>query len=102
MTDKGSCYTSKAFRNVCADHGLKHVRTRPYTPKTNGTAERFIQTAWREWAYAQADENSERRANALPLWLHRYNRHRPYGSLKAQTPISPLALTRDNVLRLYS
>ena len=53
MTDNGSCYRSKAFRNACRDLGLKHIRTRPYTPKTNGKAERFIQTALREWAYAK-------------------------------------------------
>ena len=54
MTDNGSCYRSNAFRKACRDLGLKHIRTRPYTPKTNGKAERFIQTALREWAYAQA------------------------------------------------
>ncbi|WP_245651039.1 integrase core domain-containing protein, partial [Paramagnetospirillum marisnigri] len=102
MTDNGSCYRSKAFRKACADHGLKHVRTRPYTPKTNGKAERFIQTALREWAYAQAYENSARRAEELPHWLHRYNWHRPHGSLKAMTPISRLGLTGDNVLRLHT
>ncbi|TIN13547.1 MAG: transposase family protein, partial [Mesorhizobium sp.] len=52
MTDNGSCYRSKAFAKACRDLGLKHVTTRPYTPKTNGKAERFIQTALREWAYA--------------------------------------------------
>jgi transposase InsO family protein len=54
MTDNGSCYRSKAFRDACRDLGLRHIRTRPYTPRTNGKAERFIQTALREWAYAQA------------------------------------------------
>lgn len=102
MTDNGSCYRSKAFRDACRDLGLKHVRTRPYTPKTNGKAERFIQTALREWAYAQAYPSSDRRAQELPVWLHRYNWHRPHGSLKSKTPISPLALDRDNLLRLHS
>jgi len=102
MTDNGSCYRSKAFRKACADRGIKHVRTRPYTPKTNGKAERFIQTALREWAYAQAYENSDRRADELPRWLHRYNWHRPHGSLKAQTPISRIGLTGDNLLRLHT
>lgn len=101
MTDNGSCYKSHTFRKACADHGLKHVRTRPYTPKTNGKAERFIQTALREWAYAQAYETSDHRADELPRWLHRYNWHRPHGSLKAQTPISRLCLNGDNVLRLH-
>lgn len=101
MTDNGGCYRSKAFRDACARHGLKHVRTRPYTPRTNGKAERFIQTALREWAYATAYETSNHRADELPRWLHRYNWHRPHGSLKAQTPISRLGLTGDNVLRLH-
>jgi transposase InsO family protein len=102
MTDNGSCYRSKAFRKACSDLGLKHIRTRPYTPKTNGKAERFIQTALREWAYAQAYPNSDRRAQELPLWLHRYNWHRPHGSLKSKPPISRLLLSQDNLLRLHS
>ena len=102
MTDNGSCYRSRAFRQACAELGLKHIRTRPYTPKTNGKAERFIQTALREWAYAQAYPSSARRAVELPLWLHRYNWHRPHGGIKSQTPISRLGLDRDNLLRLHS
>jgi transposase InsO family protein len=101
MTDNGSCYRSKAFRNACRDLGLRHIRTRPYTPKTNGKAERFIQTALREWAYAQAYPTSDRRAEELPIWLHRYNWHRPHGSLDSKPPVSRLALTRDNLLRLH-
>ncbi len=66
MTDNGSCYRSKAFRKACAAAGLKHIRTRPYTPKTNGKAERFIQTALREWAYAHAYPTSDRRAAEPP------------------------------------
>jgi transposase InsO family protein len=102
MTDNGSCYRSKAFRKACSDLGLRHIRTRPYTPKTNGKAERFIQTALREWAYAQAYPNSDCRAAELPIWLHRYNWHRPHGGLKSKPPISRLDLTEDNLLRLYS
>ena len=102
MTDNGSCYRSMAFRDTCRELGLKHIRTRPYTPKTNGKAERFIQTALREWAYAQAYANSLQRAAELPIWLHRYNWHRPHGSLKSKPPISRLALDRDNLLRLHS
>jgi transposase InsO family protein len=101
MTDNGSAYRSKAFRKACADLGLKHIFTRPYTPKTNGKAERFIQTALREWAYAQAYPSSDRRALELPAWLHRYNWHRPHGGIKSNTPISRLALDRDNLLRLH-
>jgi transposase InsO family protein len=102
MTDNGACYRSRAFRDVCKNLGLKHVRTKPYTPKTNGKAERFIQTALREWAYAQAYETSVERARELPVWLHRYNWHRPHGSLKDKTPISRLGLADDNVLRLHT
>ena len=102
MTDNGSCYRSAAFRKACRDLGLRHIRTRPYTPKTNGKAERFIQTALREWAYAQAYPTSDRRAAELPIWLHRYNWHRPHGSLKSKPPISRLALPEDNLLRLHS
>jgi transposase InsO family protein len=102
MTDNGSCYRSAAFRQTCRDLGLRHIRTRPYTPKTNGKAERFIQTALREWAYAQAYPTSDRRAEELPIWLHRYNWHRPHGSLKSKPPISRLALTEDNLLRLHN
>lgn len=102
MTDNGSCYRAKQFRDACRDLGLKHIRTRPYTPKTNGKAERFIQTALREWAYAQAYPTSDRRAEELPIWLHQYNWHRPHGSLKSKPPISRLALAEDNLLRLHS
>lgn len=101
MTDNGSCYVSKAFRKACKRLGLKHVRTKPYTPKTNGKAERFIQTALREWAYAHAYATSGHRADQLPVWLHRYNWHRPHGSLLRKPPISRLALTENNLLRLH-
>ena len=102
MTDNGACYKSHAFRDACAQLGLKHIRTKPYTPKTNGKAERFIQTSLREWAYAQTYDSSDHRAAQLPAWLHRYNWHRPHGGIKSQTPISRLALHPDNLLRLHS
>jgi transposase InsO family protein len=102
MTDNGPCYKSFAFRDACRDLGIKHIRTKPYTPKTNGKAERFIQTALREWAYAQAYPTSNRRAEELPIWLHRYNWHRPHGGIQSQTPISRLGLTEDNLLRLHT
>jgi transposase len=101
MTDNGSCYRSFDFRDACRAMGLKHIRTKPYTPKTNGKAERFIQTALREWAYAQAYPTSQRRAQELPFWMHRYNWHRPHGGIKSKTPISRIALTEDNLLRLH-
>lgn len=102
MTDNGACYKAHAFRDACKALGLKHIRTKPYTPRTNGKAERFIQTALREWAYAQAYPTSDRRAAELPIWLHRYNWHRPHASLDAKTPISRLALTENNLLRLHT
>jgi transposase InsO family protein len=101
MTDNGPCYKSFAFRTACQALGLRHIRTKPYTPKTNGKAERFIQTALREWAYAQAYPNSSRRAAELPIWLHRYNWHRPHGGINSKIPISRLGLTGDNLLRLH-
>jgi transposase InsO family protein len=66
MTDNGSCYKSFAFRRACKRFGLCHICTKPYTPKTNGKAERFIQTSLREWAYAQAYKNSRQRKDRLP------------------------------------
>lgn len=102
MTDNGSCYRSKAFAKACKRLAIRHIRTRPYTPKTNGKAERFIQTVLREWAYARAYQTSDQRANELPRWLHRYNWHRPHGSLNANTPISRLALSEDNLLRFHT
>jgi transposase len=102
MTDNGSCYRSKTFRAACARLGLRQIFTRPYTPKTNGKAERFIQTTLREWAYARAYQNSDQRSAELIHWLHRYNWHRPHASLKAKPPISRLGLTEDSVLRLHS
>ncbi len=102
MTDNGSCYRSGAFAKACRRLGIKHIRTKPYTPRTNGKAERFIQTSLREWAYARAYRNSKQRAHELPFFLHRYNWHRPHASIGAKPPISRLGLTEDNLLRLHS
>ena len=102
MTDNGSCYKSFAFRRACKRRGLRHVRTKPYTPKTNGKAERFIQTSLREWAYAQAYRNSQQRKAELPFWLHRYNWYRPHAGINDRTPISRLGLSEDNLLRPHS
>jgi len=101
MTDNGSCYKAFAFRRACKRLGLRHIRTRPYTPRTNGKAERFIQTALREWAYARAYDTSKQRALELPYWIHRYNWHRPHGSIGSMPPISVLGLARNNLLRLH-
>jgi transposase InsO family protein len=102
MTDNGSCYKAFAFNRACKSLKLKHIRTRPYTPKTNGKAERFIQTALREWAYARPYPTSAERARQLQPWIHAYNWHRPHGSLKGNPPISRLGLPEDNLLRLHS
>ncbi len=101
MTDNGSCYKSFAFKNACRRLRLKHIRTRPYTPRTNGKAERFIQTSLREWAYARAYSSSRQRAAELPFFLHHYNWHRSHGSLDDKPPISRLGLPEDNLLRLH-
>jgi transposase InsO family protein len=102
MTDNGSCYRSRAFAKACKQLGLKHIRTKPYTPKTNGKAERFIQTALREWAYAKVYDHSDQRCADLPIWLHRYNWHRPHGSIGAMSPIRRLGLTGNNLLTLHT
>ena len=102
MTDNGSCYKSFAFKDACKALGLRHIRTKPYTPKTNGKAERFIQTSLREWAYARAYPTSEHRKQALQSWLHNYNWHRPHGSLQSMPPISRLNQPMNNLLRLHN
>ena len=102
MTDNGACYKSRAFARACKRLGLKHIRTKPYTPKTNGKAERFIQTVLREWAYARAYNTSDERKAELPVWSHCYDWHRPHGSIGAVLPISRLGLSQNNLLRLQS
>jgi transposase InsO family protein len=102
MTDNGSCYKSFAFARACKRLRIKHIRTKPYTPQTNGKAERFIQTALREWAYATAFNHSDQRRDALSPWLHRYNWHRPHASIDKNAPVSRLGLTRYNLLRTHS
>ena len=99
MTDNGSCYRSGAFAKAC--RRLK-LRTKPYTPRTNGKAERFIQTSLREWAYARAYLNSKQRAHELPFFMHRYNWHRPHASIGAKPPITKLGLAEDNLLTLHN
>jgi transposase InsO family protein len=96
MTDNGSAYKSHAFRDALAAASIKHKRTRPYTPRTNGKAERFIQTSLREWAYAAAYHTSAERAAAMPIWLSDYNSRRPHSALGGKPPIS--RLIQDNLL----
>jgi len=93
LTDNGSCYRSRQFRQACGQLGIRHRFTRPYTPRTNGKAERFIQTALREWAYARHWTNSEERDQHLLPWLQHYNFIRPHGSLGYAPPISRVAPT---------
>jgi transposase InsO family protein len=102
LTDNGGCYRSRAFRHACDQLGIRHRFTRPYRPRTNGKAERFIQTLIREWAYATAYNNSAERTARLPPWLHHYNWHRPHCSLEGRPPLSRLtADDRNNLLRLH-
>jgi transposase InsO family protein len=91
LTDNGSCYRSRHFRAACLQLGIQHRFTRPYTPRTNGKAERFIQTALREWAYVRHYLNSAERDQHLSPWLEDYNLHRPHASLGYAPPISRAA-----------
>jgi len=94
MTDNGSAYRSHDFRQRLAGAGIRHIRTRPYTPKTNGKAERFIQTSLREWAYARAYQSSAERGQAMQPWITNYNHARPHSALGGRTPLARL----NNVL----
>lgn len=97
LTDNGMCYHSKLVQAVCESQGIRHTFTRPYRPQTNGKAERFIQTALREWAYRLAYQSSEQRSQALKAWLHHYNHHRPHSALAGLSPAEKLnnVLSRD-------
>jgi Integrase core domain len=93
-----SAYKAHSFSRALAQLGVRHLRTRPYRPRTNGKAERFIQTLLNEWAYSRVYGSSTERAQALPHFLQRYNYTRPHGSLSHQPPASRLT----NVVRSYS
>jgi transposase InsO family protein len=101
LTDNGTGYQSKRFRRACERLGIKHSFTRPYRPQTNGKAERFIQTALREWAYVRSYSHDRERAKAWLPWLHRYNWHRPHASLNYQPPIRRLGLSLNNLSALH-
>jgi transposase InsO family protein len=96
MTDNGSAYIAHAHRQALAELGLRHLRIRPYRPRTNGKAERFIQTLLNEWAYERVYGSSSERTAALPLFLDRYNIKRPHGSLSHQPPASRLTNVPGN------
>lgn len=102
MTDNGPCFCSDRFRDACQLFQMRHIRTRIYTPQTNGKAERFIQTAIREWAYHRLYQNSEERKQHLFGWIHDYNWHRPHASLNQAPPISRSGLDVNNLLRHHS
>ena len=90
MSDNGSNFRSRVFAELLAERAIKHRRTRPYRPRTNGKAERFIQTMLREWAYAAVYQTSDQRRQALEPWIWRYNNQRLHSALGHKTPISRL------------
>ena len=101
LSDNGSGYISRAFAAVCRRLHLVHRRTRPYTPRTNGKAERFIRTLQHEWAYARPFHSSAQRTGMLVPWLHYYNQHRRHTALDGQPPISRLVRS-DDLLKAHS
>ena len=102
MTDNGSAYRSIVHALACKTLGIKHLRTRPYRPRTNGKAERFIRTMLGGWAYGAIYGSSDERRQALPGWLDYYNRRRPHGSLNHQPPLTRLQAIRNNLPGSYS
>lgn len=102
ITDNGKVFGAKTFIALCEAHGIVRKRTRFYRPQTNGKAERFIQTALREWAYGRSYRNSSERMAYLPRWLHAYNWHRPHAGLGGAVPISRSGLGGDTLLSLHS
>ena len=101
MTDNGAAYRSRRFARLLQRLKIKHLRTKPYTPRTNGKAERFIQTALREWAYAYRYPSSAHRADELAPWMHHYNFHRPHSATENLPPATRLGFVGYNVLRNY-
>ena len=102
MTDNGAPYVSAAHALACRERSLRHIRTRPRRPQTNGKAERFIRTMLAEWAYGAIYRSSAERTAALGGWLIRYNQHRPHGALGHRPPAARLAELRNNALGSYS
>lgn len=102
LTDNGSAFRAKTFNDACEELQLKHRFTRPYRPQTNGKAERFIQSALREWAYGFVYENSAQRADTLKEWIHHYNWHRPHHGINGVAPMSRLKLSRNNLLQYHN
>jgi transposase InsO family protein len=103
MTDNGPAYVSLAHALACRALGLRHLRTRPYRPRTNGKAERFTRTLLGGWAYGAIYASSKQRTDALSIWLDHYNYRRPHGALSHQPPAARLTqLTGNNLLRTYT
>jgi transposase InsO family protein len=102
ITDNGPAFHSRSFGDACRELGIKQKFTRAYRPQTNGKAERFIQSALREWAYGHAYCTSEQRARALPHWTHFYNWHRPHHGIGCLPPISRLSSSQKNLLTLHT
>ena len=97
MTDNGSCYRSRLFAAALRARTIRHIRTRPYTPRTNGKAERFIQTLQREWAYGATYVSSNARNHDLPRWLDWFNSARPHSALNGKAPAQAL----NNLVRFH-
>jgi len=102
LTDNGGAFHSTAFTLACRQLGIQQRFTRAYRPQTNGKAERFIQSALREWAYAFTYQNSQQRTDALDDWIHHYNWHRPHQGIGGLPPMSRLSTSRNNLLTLHS
>lgn len=94
LTDNGSCYIARRFRQACKRHGIRHLRTRPYRPETNGKAERFIGTLVQGWAYRRPYRTSNQRTRALAKWLRYYNEQRPHRALGMIPPLTKLQRAR--------
>jgi transposase InsO family protein len=102
LTDNGNAFRSKDFAQACAELNIKHRFTRPYRPQTNGKAERFIQSALREWAYGFVYQNSPERTDQLDFWIHHYNWHRPHQGIGGVAPMTRLKTSCNNLLTLHS
>ena len=102
LTDNGPAFRSGDFARACLDLGVRHKFTRPYRPQTNGKAERFIQSALREWAYGFTYQRSLERTHALEGWIHHYNWHRPHQGIGGIAPMAKLTKSRNNLLTLHS